>query len=80
MSKMIHNYLLCEFAKKRHPQVNQHCDNWSELFKGVQKLKKHVDAEHKKNGDAEHKKNGDDGGWVWQETEGGVKGWSLVKV
>ena len=57
--------------------MNQHCENWGELFKGVQKLKKHVDAEHKnKKGD------GDDGegGWVWQESGGGVKGWSLVKV
>lgn len=57
--------------------MNQHCENWGELFKGVQKLKKHVDAEHNKRG-----VKGDDGegGWVWQEAEGGVKGWSLVKV
>ena len=68
------NYLLCKFDK--NTQVNQHCENWGDLFKGVQKLKKHVEAEHKKG------VNGDEGegGWVWQESGGGVKGWTLVKV
>ena len=68
-------FLLPEFNKIT--QVNQQCETWGELFKGVQKLKKHVDAEHKgvKGGE-----EGDEGGWVWQESGGGVKGWSLVKV
>ena len=44
----------------------------------MQKLKKHVEAEHKgKNGGDS---DGGEGGWVWQESGGGVKGWSLVKV
>ena len=59
-------------------KVNQQCETWGELFKGVQKLKKHVEAEHKgKNGGDS---DGGEGGWVWQESGGGVKGWSLVKV
>ena len=57
--------------------MNQHCENWGELFKGVQKLKKHVDAEHKK---GVNNQDDGEGGWVWQESGGGVKGWSLVKV
>ena len=64
-------------------QVNQHCENWGELFKGVQKLKKHVEAEHKKgvnNKKGENNQDDGEGGWVWQESGGGVKGWSLVKV
>ena len=58
--------------------MSQQCETWGELFKGVQKLKKHVEAEHKKK---KGENGGDgDGGWVWQESGGGVKGWSLVKV
>ena len=55
--------------------MNQQCENWGELFKSVQKLKRHVDAEHK-----EEKEDDGEGGWVWREAGGGVKGWSLVKV
>ena len=70
--------------------MSRHCDNWNELFKGVQRLKKHVEEAHKKGsggggggggGDGgDDGVRGDDGGWVWQEAEGGVRGWSLVKV
>ena len=59
----------------KNTQVNQQCENWGELFKSVQKLKRHVDAEHK-----EEKEDDGEGGWVWREARGGVKGWSLVKV
>ena len=59
--------------------MSQQCETWGELFKGVQKLKKHVDAEHKKKKGENGGRDGD-GGWVWQESGGGVKGWSLVKV
>ena len=28
--------------------MSRQCDNWNELFKGVQRLKKHVEEAHKK--------------------------------
>ena len=66
------------FHVDNNAQVNQQCETWGELFKGVQKLKKHVEAEHK--GEKGGEDGGAEGGWVWQESGGGVKGWSLVKV
>ena len=70
--------------------MSRQCDNWNELFKGVQRLKKHVEEAHKKgsggdSGDGgvrgdDGDGGGDDGGWVWQEAAGEVRGWSLVKV
>ena len=68
--------------------MSRQCDNWNELFKGVQRLKKHVEEAHKKGsggvdggvGDDGGGGGGDDGGWVWQEAGGGVRGWTLVKV
>ena len=68
--------------------MSRQCDNWNELFKGVQRLKKHVEEAHKKGsgGDVDDGDDGgggdggDDGGWVWQEAGEGVRGWSLVKV
>ena len=74
--KIARFFLLLEFNKIT--QVSQQCETWGELFKAVQKLKKHVEAEHK--GVKGGEDGGDEGGWVWQETGGGVKGWSLVKV
>ena len=70
--------------------MSRQCDNWNELFKGVQRLKKHVEEAHKKGSGGggggggvrrdDGGGGGDDGGWVWQEAAGGVRGWSLVKV
>ena len=70
--------------------MSRQCDNWNELFKGVQRLKKHVEEAHKKGSGGDSGGGGvrgDDGdgggydsGWVWQEAAGGVRGWSLVKV
>ena len=64
--------------------MSRQCDNWNELFKGVQRLKKHVEEAHKKGsvgvGGGVGGGVGDDGGWVWQEAGGGVRGWTLVKV
>ena len=62
--------------------MSRQCDNWNELFKGVQRLKKHVEEAHKKGSgdDGDDGGGGDDGGWVWQEAGGGGRGWSLVKV
>ena len=62
--------------------MSRQCDNWNELFKGVQRLKKHVEEAHKKGsgGDSGGGGGGDDGGWVWQEAGEGVRGWTLVKV
>ena len=64
--------------------MSRQCDNWNELFKGVQRLKKHVEEAHKKgSGDDSGGGSGgggDDGGWVWQEAGGGIRGWTLVKV
>ena len=62
--------------------MSRQCDNWNELFKGVQRLKKHVEEAHKKGSgdDGDDGGGGDDGGWVWQEAGEGVRGWSLVKV
>ena len=61
--------------------MSRQCDNWNELFKGVQRLKKHVEEAHKKgSGGVGGGGGGDDGGWVWQEAGGGVRGWTLVKV
>ena len=69
--------------------MSRQCDNWNELFKGVQRLKKHVEEAHKKGsggvgdgggGVVGGDDGGDDGGWVWQEAGGGVRGWTLVKV
>ena len=59
--------------------MSRQCDNWNELFKGVQRLKKHVEEAHKR-GSGGDSGVGDDGGWVWQEAGGGVRGWTLVKV
>ena len=70
--------------------MSRQCDNWNELFKGVQRLKKHVEEAHKKGsggdsggvgvGDSGGGGGGDDGGWVWQEAGEGARGWTLVKV
>ena len=69
--------------------MSRQCDNWNELFKGVQRLKKHVEEAHKKGSggdgggggdDGDDGGGGDDGGWVWQEAGEGVRGWTLVKV
>ena len=62
--------------------MSRQCDNWNELFKGVQRLKKHVEEAHKRGsgGDSGGGGGGDDGGWVWQEAGEGVRGWTLVKV
>ena len=70
--------------------MSRQCDNWNELFKGVQRLKKHVEEAHKKGSGGDSGVGGDsggagggvgdDGGWVWQEAGGGVRGWTLVKV
>ena len=63
--------------------MSRQCDNWNELFKGVQRLKKHVEEAHKKGSGGDSGAvggGGDDGGWVWQEAGGGVRGWTLVKV
>ena len=63
--------------------MSRQCDNWNELFKGVQRLKKHVEEAHKKGSGGDSGivgGGGDDGGWVWQEAGGGVRGWTLVKV
>ena len=70
--------------------MSRQCDNWNELFKGVQRLKKHVEEAHKKGSGGDSGGDGggvgggvgggDDGGWVWQEAGGGVRGWTLVKV
>ena len=62
--------------------MSRQCDNWNELFKGVQRLKMHVEEAHKKGsgGGGGGDGGGDDGGWVWQEAGEGVRGWTLVKV
>ena len=70
--------------------MSRQCDNWNELFKGVQRLKKHVEEAHKKGSGGDSGGDGggvgggvgggDDGGWVWQEAGGGIRGWTLVKV
>ena len=61
--------------------MSRQCDNWNELFKGVQRLKKHVEEAHKKgSGDGGGGGGGDDGGWIWQEAGGGVRGSGLHKL
>ena len=70
--------------------MSRQCDNWNELFKGVQRLKKHVEEAHKKGsggdggggggGGGDDGGDGSGGGWVWQEAGEGARGWTLVKV
>ena len=46
--------------------MSRQCDNWNELFKGVQRLKKHVEEAHKKGSGG-----GGGGGGVRRDDGGG---------